>query len=154
MAGRPGGRLLGRNYTDHGGKMGHPVSTFHHFGIGCQIDARVVSRELKRIDGVLYEGPNHGYLCVKGRWGYDYAQHPERLKTPLIRRGDRFDPASWDEALAYIAFRLAPFRDGSFMAVGSTKVTTEEAYLFQLFARAVMGTNNIDSKARWSQAPW
>ena len=150
----PVGALLDRNYTDHEWKMDHAVSTCHYCAVGCKIDARVVSGDLKRIDGVLYEGPNHGYLCVKGRWGYDYAQNPDRLKTPLIRRGDRFDPASWDEALAYIAFRLAPFRDGSFMAVGSTKVTTEEAYLFQLFARAVMGTNNIDSKARWSQAPW
>ena len=106
------------------------------------------------MDGVMYEGVNNGYLCVKGRWGYDYAQSPDRLKQPLIRRGDRFETATWDEALGYIAMRLGEFRDGSFYGVGSTKATNEEAYLFQLFTRVVMGTNNLDSNARYSQAPW
>jgi formate dehydrogenase alpha subunit len=150
----PVGALLDRNYTDHEWKMDHTVTTCHYCAVGCQIDARTISGELKRMDGILYEGVNKGYLCVKGRWGYDYAQNPDRLKTPLIRRGDRFDPASWDEAFGYIAMRLRDYRDGSFFGAGSTKVTNEEAYLFQLFTRVVMGTNNLDTKTRYSQAPW
>ncbi len=150
----PVGALLDRNYSDHEWKLDHTTTTCHYCAVGCTIDARTLSGELKRMDGVLYEGVNHGYLCVKGRWGYDYAQDPDRLKTPLIRRGDRFDPATWDEALAYIAMRLEPYRHGAFFGVGSTKVTNEEAYLFQLFTRVVMGTNNLDSKTRYSQAPW
>lgn len=150
----PVGALLDRNYTDHEWKMDHTLTTCHYCGVGCRIDARTIGGELKRMDGVLYEGVNKGYLCVKGRWGYDYAQHPDRLKQPLIRRGDRFDPASWDEVFGYLAMRLRDYRDGSFFGVGSTKVTNEEAYLFQLFTRVVMHSNNIDSPARYGQAPW
>jgi formate dehydrogenase (NADP+) alpha subunit len=150
----PVGAILDRNYSDHEWKMDHTVTTCHYCAVGCRIDARTISGELKRMDGVMYEGVNNGYLCVKGRWGYDYAQDPDRLKTPLIRRGGRFEPATWDEALGYIALRLSEFRDGSFYGVGSTKVTNEEAYLFGLFTRVVMGTNNLDTKVRYSQAPW
>jgi formate dehydrogenase alpha subunit len=150
----PVGALLDRNYSDHEWKMDHTATTCHYCAVGCTIDARTISGELKRMDGILYEGVNKGYLCVKGRWGYDYAQDPDRLKTPLIRRGDRFDPATWDEALGFIAMRLRDYRGDSFFAVGSPKATNEEAYLLQLFARVVMGTNNIDSTTRYSQAPW
>lgn len=150
----PVGALLDRDYSDHEWKLDHTVTTCHFCAVGCTIDARTISGELKRMDGVMYEGVNHGYLCVKGRWGYDYAQAPDRLKTPLIRRGNRYDAATWDEALGYIAMRLADYRDGSFYGVGSTQVTNEESYLFQLFTRVVMNTNNLDTVARYSQAPW
>lgn len=149
----PVGALLDRTYTDHEWKMDHTRTTCHYCAVGCTIDTRTIGSEVKRIDGTLYEGVNRGYLCVKGRWGYNYTQDGERITTPLIRRGDRFDPASWDEALNYIAMRLADYRDGDFMGVGSTKVTSEEAYLFQLFTRVVMGTNNIDTPARYSTLP-
>ncbi|HEX5503359.1 MAG TPA: molybdopterin-dependent oxidoreductase [Thermomicrobiales bacterium] len=149
----PVGAILDRNYTDHEWKMDHTLTTCHYCAVGCKIDARTIGMELKRMDGVLYEGVNRGYLCVKGRWAYDYAQAPDRLKTPLIRRNNRFEPASWEEALAYVALRLRDHRDGTFMGVGSTRVTTEEAYLFQLFTRAVMGTNNLDTVARYGNAP-
>ena len=150
----PVGALLDRNYTDHEWKMDHTVTTCNYCAVGCKIDARSLSGELKRMDGVMYEGVNNGYLCVKGRWSYDYAQAADRLKQPLIRRNGRFEPATWDEALGYIALRLGEFRDGSFFGVGSTKVTNEESYLFQLFTRVIMHTNNLDSKTRYSQAPW
>lgn len=150
----PVGAILDRNYSDHEWKLDHTVTTCHMCAVGCRIDARTVSGELKRMDGVMYEGVNHGYLCSRGRWAYDYAQAPDRLKTPLIRRGNRYDPATWDEALGYIAMRLDEFRDGSFYGVGSSQATNEEAYLFQLFTRVVMGTNNLDTNARYSQAPW
>lgn len=150
----PVGALLDRSYTDHEWKMDHTVTTCHYCAVGCTIDARTIGGQLKRMDGVLYEGVNNGYLCIKGRWGYDYAQSPDRLKQPLIRRDDRFEPVGWDEALDYIAARLGAYRDGSFYGVGSTKGTNEGAYLFQLFTRAIMGTNNLDTKARYSQAPW
>ncbi|MFN8516123.1 MAG: molybdopterin-dependent oxidoreductase, partial [Thermomicrobiales bacterium] len=150
----PVGAILDRNYSDHEWKLDHTVTTCHMCAVGCRIDARTISGELKRMDGVMYEGVNHGYLCSRGRWAYDYAQAPDRLKTPLIRRGNRYDPATWDEALGYIAMRLGEFRDGSFYGVGSSQATNEEAYLFQLFTRVVMGTNNLDTNARYSQAPW
>ncbi|MGN6758982.1 MAG: molybdopterin-dependent oxidoreductase [Thermomicrobiales bacterium] len=150
----PVGAFLDRNYSDHEWKLDRTITTCHYCGVGCTIDARTVSGDLTRMDGVMYEGVNHGYLCVKGRWAYDYAQHPDRLKRPLIRRGNRFEETSWDEALGYLALHLGEFRDGSFYGVGSTKATNEEAYLFQLFTRVVMGTNNLDSVARYTQAPW
>jgi formate dehydrogenase alpha subunit len=150
----PVGALLDRNYSDHEWKLDRTITTCHYCAVGCTIDARTVSGDLTRMDGVMYEGVNKGYLCVKGRWAYDYAQHPDRIKRPLIRRGNRFEEASWDEALGYLALHLREFRDGSFYGVGSTKATNEEAYLFQLFTRVVMGTNNLDSVARYTQAPW
>ena len=150
----PVGALLDRDYSDHEWKLDHTVTTCHYCAVGCTIDVRTISGELKRMDGVMYEGVNQGYLCVKGRWAYDYAQSADRLKTPLIRRGNRYDAATWEEALGYIAMRLGEFRDGSFYGLGSTVATNEEAYLFQLFSRVVMGTNNLDTTARYSQAPW
>ena len=100
-----------------------------------------------------HENPvNEGRTCVKGRFGYDFVNHPDRLKIPLIRRGDTFEEATWDEALTLIAEKLGTIRDESgsdslgFLA--SAKCTNEENYLLQKFARAVIGTNNVDHCAR------
>ena len=89
-----------------------------------------------------------GFLCDRGRWGLDLANSPERLRTPLIRRDGKLEPATWDEALALVASRLREIakRDGP-SAVGgiaSTRTTNEEAYLFQKLMRAGLGTNNVD----------
>jgi predicted molibdopterin-dependent oxidoreductase YjgC len=89
---------------------------------------------------------------VKGRFGYDFINHPDRLKTPLIKKDGRFQEASWEEALKYVADNLAKIRDqsgpDSIGVLASARITNEENYLAQKFARAVLKTNNVDHCAR------
>ena len=96
--------------------------------------------------------PNHGSLCIKGRFGYDFVAHPDRLTQALIRRGNRLVPVDIDEAVRFVAERLASIKQehGSDAIAGlsSARCTNEENYLFQKFFRSVIGTNNIDHCAR------
>ena len=96
--------------------------------------------------------PNKGSLCIKGRFGYDYVGHPDRLKTPLIKIDGEFKEASWDEAIDFIANRLLKIKEtnGADAVAGfsSARCTNEENYLFQKFFRAVVGSNNVDHCAR------
>ena len=97
-----------------------------------------------------------GQACVKGKFGLDFVQNPERLTTPLIREGEKgegqFREASWEEAFGLVTERLAEIkiRSGpdSLAVLSSAKCTNEENYLMQKFARAVLGTNNVDHCAR------
>jgi predicted molibdopterin-dependent oxidoreductase YjgC len=95
---------------------------------------------------------NEGWLCVKGRFGYNFINSPDRLKTPLIKKGGKFIEASWDEAFGYIAERLSAIKqkDGpdAIGGLSSARCTNEENYLFQKFIRAAVGTNNVDHCAR------
>lgn len=91
---------------------------------------------------------NEGSLCVKGRFGLGYVNHPERLTTPLIRKNGELVEASWDEAIALVAEKLGAYRGDRFAAFSSAKCTVEDNYVLQKFTRAVMGTNNIDHCAR------
>lgn len=127
-------------------------TTCGYCGVGCQFDLNV---RAGRVVGVTTEpdNPVNGkWLCVKGRFGYEFIHHPERLTAPLIRRGDRLEPASWDEALGAVASRLAEIKAANgpdaigFMS--SSRCTNEENYLVQKLARAVIGTNNVDQCAR------
>jgi NADH-quinone oxidoreductase subunit G len=91
-------------------------------------------------------------LCVKGRFGWDFIYNEKRLTTPLIKKDGQFVPASWDEAFDVIAERLnaikAQYGPDAFAALSSARCTNEENYLVQKFARAAMGTNNVDHCAR------
>ena len=97
-------------------------------------------------------------LCVKGHFGHDYLNSPERLRTPLVKTEDGFQPVSWEDALDRISENLARLRDqhgpGALGFVGGSRSTNEENYLFQKFARSVLGANNIDtvSSGGWGQA--
>jgi len=128
-------------------------------GVGCVIDMHV--KDGKYLWSMATEKdwqnlPNQGMLCVKGRFGLDYVNSPERLTQPLVRRNGKFEPASWDEALDLVAKRLGEARDKHGpRAVGcfsSAKVTNEENYAMMRFARAVLKTNNVDHCARLCHA--
>jgi formate dehydrogenase alpha subunit len=107
-----------------------------------------------RVDGRFDNDVNHGNLCVKGRFGFDFVHAPDRLTQPLVRNGrsDPFIPASWETALDSIAGRLAQIRDqygpDSIAILTSAKCTNEENYLLQKLARSVIGTNKVDHCAR------
>jgi formate dehydrogenase major subunit len=140
-------------------------------GVGCQLTYNVKDNKILYVEG--RDGPaNHGRLCVKGRYGFDYAHHPHRLTMPLIRRegmpktGDfTMDPsrvmevfreASWEEALALAGGTLARIRDTNgkraLAGFGSAKGSNEEAYLFQKLVRTGFGSNNVDHCTRLCHA--
>jgi predicted molibdopterin-dependent oxidoreductase YjgC len=137
--------------------------------VGCQVQLHIRDERIFRVDAPSDTAPNYGRLCVKGRFGIDFAQHPSRLKSPLIRRepqvaGQRsaargpedWREASWDEALDLVAGRLADlierYGPDSSAAFASAKATNEDNYLLQKYVRAVIGTNNIDHCARLCHA--
>jgi len=126
-------------------------STCPYCGVGCQIDLQVKDGRIVKVTGAD-EVPNEGRLCVKGRFGWGFVHHPDRLTTPLIKENGSFREASWDEALDRVAQRLKKIKekDGADKIGGwcSARVTNEENYLFQKFMRAVIGTNHVDHCAR------
>lgn len=126
------------------------VTTCPFCGVGCQIEVGARNNHITRVRGC--RGPNEGQLCVKGRFGLEFAESPDRLKTPMMRRDGELVSTTWDEALDLIAERLSSYRGDEFGMVASAKCTNEEVYLAQKFARVVMGTNNIDSCARLCHA--
>jgi NADH-quinone oxidoreductase subunit G len=119
-----------------------------HCGDGCKTTLNVRNNEVLRGNNRDRTGINGDFLCLKGRYGGDFVRHPERLRQPLLRRDGRLEPASWDEALDFVARRLQEVvaRSGpdSVGFLGSNRTSNEENYLLQRFARAVIGTNNVD----------
>ena len=147
------------------------ASVCPYCGVGCQLTFNVKDDKILYVEG--RDGPsNHGRLCVKGRYGFDYAHHPHRLTKPLIRRagvaktGDfTMDPdgvmsvfreATWDEALEFAGGGLRDIRDRfgkrSLAGFGSAKGSNEEAYLFQKLVRTGFGSNNVDHCTRLCHA--
>jgi len=129
-------------------------------GVGCGLTAHVRDGEITHVDSPDDHPVNQGWLCVKGRYGWDYVEHDDRLTHPLIRAGargeGRWRRASWDEALDLMAEKLAHHRDtqgpDSVAVYASSKCTNEDNYLLQKFTRAVLRTNNIDNCTRLCHA--
>ncbi|SOY66964.1 formate dehydrogenase subunit alpha [Cupriavidus taiwanensis] len=140
-------------------------------GVGCQLTYNVKDNRILFVEG--RDGPaNHQRLCVKGRYGFDYVQHPQRLTVPLVRRDgvpkhgdfvmdpdhvmDVFREATWEEALALAGGKLAQIRDThgkrALAGFGSAKGSNEEAYLFQKLVRTGFGSNNVDHCTRLCHA--
>ncbi len=126
-------------------------TTCVYCGVGCQLDVAVVGDDVAFVEGA--DSPvNRGHLCVKGRYSHSFARHPERLTTPLLRRGKQLVPVSWEEAIAYVGTELARHRGRSAL-LSSSRCTNEENYLLQKWARAGLYTNNVDCCARVCHAP-
>ncbi len=127
-------------------------------GCGCQLELNTVGeRTIIKVTADDEAGGNRGSLCVKGRFGYDYIHHQDRLTKPLIRRNGSLVEADWEEALSLAAERLGAIRDqhgkGSIGGIISARHTNEECYLMQKFMRAAIGNNNVDSGARLTHSP-
>ena len=129
-------------------------TTCPYCGVGCQIDMHIKDDLIYRVNGRFDNDVNHGNLCVKGRFGFDFVHAYDRLCQPLIRdeRTNPFQPTTWETALDTTAARLAQIRDqhgpDSIAFLTSAKCSNEENYLLQKLARSVIGTNNIDHCAR------
>jgi predicted molibdopterin-dependent oxidoreductase YjgC len=126
-------------------------TTCPYCGVGCQMDLHVKGGKLVKVTGAPVL-PNEGRLCVKGRFGMGFVQHPERLQTPLIRKNGELKEATWDEALDLVAAKLKEMKEkhGPQTIGGwcSARITNEENYLMQKMMRAVIGTNHVDHCAR------
>ncbi len=131
-------------------------TTCSYCGVGCQLELLVVGNQIVRSNGVEGVLPNDGRLCVKGRFGYDFVNSPERLTVPLIKENGAFREASWDEALdrAAQAFLSIKKQYGSDALAGlsSAKCSNEDNYLFQKLVRVAFGTNNLDYCTRLCHA--
>jgi formate dehydrogenase major subunit len=174
----PTGALLPRRLGADAGSRVDPTATERKVdslcpfcGVGCQLTYHVRDERIDWVEG--RDGPaNHGRLCVKGRFGFDYAASPDRLTVPLVRRDDapknadfarvpadwrdQFRETSWEEAMARAADGLAAIRDtrgpSALAGFGSAKGSNEEAYLFQKLVRTGFGTNNVDHCTRLCHA--
>jgi NADH-quinone oxidoreductase subunit G len=126
-------------------------TTCSYCGVGCQMDLLVKGNKVVEVQPA--DGPaNQGLLCVKGKFGFRFIAHPDRLKTPLIRKNGDLVEATWDEAYDLITSRMKETKEkygpDAFGGFTSARCTSEENYLMQKLFRAVIGTNNIDHCAR------
>lgn len=161
----PTGALTGKKWKQTGRqKWVKEVDTTCAFcGCGCSLTLHIKNNEVVRVSS-KEDTINEGWLCVKGRFSYNFINSPDRLKNPLIRiapktrdasrvtRNDIFREASWEEALDYVAGKFKEIKEkhgpDAIAGLASAKCTNEENYLFQKFMRAAVGTNNIDHCAR------
>ncbi len=131
-------------------------TTCPYCGVGCQLELLVQNGKVVRSNGVEEVSPNYGRLCVKGRFGYDYVDHPDRLTTPLIKKDGKFVEASWDEALDLIARKFNEIKEKygrkALAGYASAKTTNEDNFLFMKLVRTVFGNNNVDYCTRLCHA--
>ncbi|NJN70809.1 MAG: molybdopterin-dependent oxidoreductase [Nitrospira sp.] len=122
-------------------------------GDGCQMTVQTKDQELIEVNSAHGAGRNNGDLCARGFFGFHAASHPDRLTHPLIRRNGTLVQTTWEEALEYVANRVSELKDihggQGFGGLISGRCTNEELYVFQKFMRGAIGTNNIDSSARY-----
>jgi formate dehydrogenase major subunit len=142
------------------GQPDHVVNTTCAYcGVGCSFRAEMKGNEVVRMVPDKAGGANHGHSCVKGRFAWGYATHPDRITKPMIREQitDPWRVVSWDEAFAFAAARLREIQErhgrGSIGAITSSRCTNEETYLVQKLVRAVFGNNNVDTCARVCHSP-
>jgi NADH-quinone oxidoreductase subunit G len=127
-------------------EMKHVGTICAHCADGCKTTLGVYSGRIMRGNNRDRSGINDEFLCIKGRYAFDFVDHPERLRTPLVRVGGRLEETSWARALEMVARRFADVkaRGGKFGIVGSNRTTNEENYFLQKFARQGLGTNHLD----------
>ncbi|HZT72059.1 MAG TPA: NADH-quinone oxidoreductase subunit NuoG [Terriglobales bacterium] len=127
-------------------EMKHVGAICTFCGDGCRTTLGVRNDRIIRGDNRDASGINGEFLCIKGRYGFDFTQHAERLKTPLARIDGELKPVSWAQALETVArrWRAIQQQGGRFGVIGSTRALNEESYQLQRLARQVLGTNNID----------
>ncbi len=122
-------------------------------GDGCQITFQTKDNALIEINSTQGSGRNNGDLCARGYFGYHVSEHPDRLTLPLIRKGDEFQSVQWEEALELVGQQLldvkAKYGADAIGGLISGRCTNEDIYVFQKFMRGVVGTNRIDSSARY-----
>jgi NADH-quinone oxidoreductase subunit G len=133
-------------------EMKHVGTICTHCGDGCKTTLGVrradTGMEIVRGDNRDKSGTNGDFLCIKGRYAFDFASHEERLTQPLIRKNGKLTPVSWEEAFELVGKTFARIRETeggqAIGVIGSARITNEECYLLSKFARTVLKTNNVD----------
>ena len=133
-------------------EMKHVGTVCTHCGDGCKTTLGVrrsdTGMKIVRGDNRDKSGTKGDFLCIKGRYAFDFANHEDRLTQPLIRKNGQLSPATWEQALELVGKKFSEIRDTegghTIGVVGSTRITNEEAYLLSKFARVVLKTNNVD----------
>jgi formate dehydrogenase major subunit len=132
-------------------------TTCSYCGVGCNLEASIKDNKVVSIDTPKETEVNAGHTCVKGRYAFGFYDHPDRLRTPLIKRNGKFEKASWDEAYDFIKNELnriiKDHGPDAIAGISSARCTNEENYLFQKMIRAVVGTNSVDCCARICHSP-
>ncbi|MBV9505162.1 MAG: molybdopterin-dependent oxidoreductase [Acidobacteriia bacterium] len=129
-------------------EMEHVGTICTHCADGCKTTLGVRNGHIIRGNNRDQSGINREFLCIKGRYAFDFYDHPDRLQAPLVRVNGKLEEVSWAQALKIVAdkFNRTVADGGSFGVIGSNHTTNEENYYLQKFAREVLGTNNIDHR--------
>jgi formate dehydrogenase major subunit len=155
----PTGTLQEKSVVDLGMPTRTVITTCAYCGVGCSFKAELRGGELVRMVPYKDGGANEGHSCVKGRFAFGYASHPDRVLKPLLRERitDEFRAVEWDEAIGFVARRLreiqARYGPGSIGGISSSRTTNEEVYVVQRMIRAAFGNNNVDTCARVCHSP-
>ncbi|MEN3608664.1 formate dehydrogenase subunit alpha [Plantactinospora sp. ZYX-F-223] len=135
------------------------VTTCAYCGVGCSFKAELRGAELVRMVPYKDGGANEGHSCVKGRFAFGYATHPDRVLTPMLRESitDEWRPVDWETAISYTAAKLKDIQArhgvGAIGGITSSRTTNEEVYVVQKMIRAAFGNNNVDTCARVCHSP-
>jgi len=127
-------------------EMDHVSTVCTHCADGCRTTLGVRNEKILRGNNRDQSGINGEFLCIKGRYGYDFVEHPERLQTPLLKVNGKFEEISWSKAFEVVSKKFAEVKSagGQFGVIGSNHTTNEENFFLQKFARQGLGTKNID----------
>lgn len=154
----PVGALTDRHFGHHPWELDTTETICGFCDVGCTLNVEANRGIVRRTTNLWERGVNHGYLCERGKWGHEQIQNPERLLYPTVRRttgssGARLlHETTWDEAIDVVAESLAHYQGDQFAALISPDSTNEEIYVAQMFARAVMGSPNVDQYQTRAQA--
>ncbi len=155
----PTSTLMEKSIADAGQPDRAVTTTCAYCGVGCSFRAEMKGNEVVRMVPHKDGKANHGHSCVKGRFAWGYATHPDRVKHPMIRAKitDPWREVGWDEAIAHAASEIrriqAKYGRASVGGITSSRCTNEETYLVQKLVRAAMGNNNVDTCARVCHSP-
>jgi formate dehydrogenase major subunit len=155
----PTATLMEKSIVDQGQPDHSVVTTCAYCGVGCSFRAEVKGAEVVRMVPNKDGHANHGHSCVKGRFAWGYATHPDRIRNPMIRARitDPWREVSWDEAIAHTAAEFKRIQQkygrGAVGGITSSRCTNEETYLVQKLVRAAFGNNNVDTCARVCHSP-
>src|SRR3954447_17554612 len=153
----PVGALTDRHFGHHPWELDTTETICGFCDVGCTLNVEANRGLVRRTTNLWERGVNHGYLCERGKWGHEQVQNQARLFYPTIRRklesGETFiQETTWDEALDLVAERFSHYQGDSFATLVSPDATNEEAYVAQLFTRAVMGSPHVDRHLRPAEA--
>ena len=155
----PTATLMEKSVIDHGVPDRSVLTTCAYCGVGCSFKAELKGDQVVRMVPYKDGMANHGHSCVKGRFAWGYAQHQDRITTPMIRQttDDPWEEVSWEVAIDFAAGRLQAvqerYGDDSIGGITSSRCTNEEVWLVQKMVRTAFGNNNVDTCARVCHSP-